>query len=61
MTGSEIPVNSINLNTMTATNNQPVKKHEGKIILGTMQSNKNELNKRNRNKAESQLTNYKGK
>lgn len=61
MTGSEIPVNSINLNTMTGAINQHVKKHEGKIILGTIQTNKNDLKKRKRTKAESQLTNYKGK
>ncbi len=42
--------------------NIQVKKHEGKIILGSIQStNKNDRKKSNRSIVESQLTNYKSK
>ena len=42
--------------------NIQVKKHEGKIILGSIQStNKKDRKKSNRSIVESQLTNYKSK
>jgi hypothetical protein len=58
---TEIAQKQVDLNSMMGMTNFPIKRNEGKVILGTIQSNKKENRKRKLSTCEEQMANYTSK